>query len=372
MKQTISHILKIKSQGIHLACMLLALMVALGIAACSDDADEPTLNNLVGDWSGTSVYHNPVSGMKYRYLNISFEANGTGDFQYEAPTSLTVGYFTYSVKNNEVRCTGARAYSDGDVDEDFSMTLRIEGDRLIPLDKYDNFILTRDGSVTTDSNGNELIDHSEDIEGVWLNQGEVLVLEYGRYTLYQVASDTGYSSKSSGEYTYDYISKRFVLGITTYDVVFVNEKSMRLKNAATGNIIDLKRGSQSDVPQEANIAEMIINHHWCSKDNKYTFGFFSNGNATHYIEQSDIRVGSWGKAVLSAKGTFSMDGNKVICRYTDIYWEGGKYSDYKNIFPGWTYEGTRTKTYYVSEYYDEGVKLVDADGGKEIVLYQYI
>lgn len=134
--------------------LLMAIIISIGFTACSGDDDEPQQANIVGHWSGTHTYTNPVSGRKYSYLSIDFYADGTGMLEREGPSSTSVAYFTYQVSGTTITCTGARGNtSEEDIETNFNMTLRIEGDRIKPLERYTQYILTRDGSITTTSNG---------------------------------------------------------------------------------------------------------------------------------------------------------------------------------------------------------------------------
>lgn len=74
--------------------LLMAIIISIGFTACSGDDDEPQQANVVGHWSGTHTYTNPVSGRKYSYLSIDFYADGTGMLEREGPSSTSVAYFT--------------------------------------------------------------------------------------------------------------------------------------------------------------------------------------------------------------------------------------------------------------------------------------
>lgn len=145
----------------HIPSLIVMLLCAVMLVSCDKD-DEPSKSEIIGTWYGTRSYYNPAGGTKYQYLTIKFEANGTGSLEYEAPTSYSVAQFTYSVKKDIITCVGAYANSYGDIESDFEISLRIEGDRLIPLNRYTLFILTKDNSVMTDSNGNEVNNNNND------------------------------------------------------------------------------------------------------------------------------------------------------------------------------------------------------------------
>lgn len=131
------------------------------ISACEKSEDIYPYD-IVGSWKGTRTYNNPVGGIKYQYLYLDFYDDGTGKMEYESPVSYSIAYFEYSVSSNIVRCKGAYADTYGDVASDFQMTLTLEGDRLIPNDRFPDFILTKDGSVITDGNGEEIKDPSDE------------------------------------------------------------------------------------------------------------------------------------------------------------------------------------------------------------------
>lgn len=139
----------------------LSIVAGIIFIGCSKD-DDDQLNNIVGTWYGTRTYYNPVGGTKYQYLTFRFYDNYTGEYDYESPVSYEKGYFSYQIKGGLIVCKGATANTYGDVDADFVINLKIDADRLLPQEKYSVFILTRDGSVVTDGNGNEIRNEEAD------------------------------------------------------------------------------------------------------------------------------------------------------------------------------------------------------------------
>ena len=129
---------------------LCAVTMALCLSCGSDD--ETLRDDLLGTWYGIFKYKNPVSGTKYHYLDITLNENKTGEFSYERANDISVGHFTYTVSDSRIKCNGVSINSDGDV-EDLYLELKIDGNRLIPQNKFTHFILTKDGSVVTDSSG---------------------------------------------------------------------------------------------------------------------------------------------------------------------------------------------------------------------------
>ena len=139
--------MKITDFSKFLFSLIAILSVAFAFTSCSDD-DEQSNSAVVGSWFGTHSYNNPVSGTKYNYLSLWLEEDGTGSCEYDGSGQYVCASFRYSVSGNTVRCKGTYANSDDDYG-DFELILLIDGDRLIPQDRYTNFILTRDGSIET-------------------------------------------------------------------------------------------------------------------------------------------------------------------------------------------------------------------------------
>lgn len=347
----------------------LAVIISFAISSCSGDDDSPATKDISGSWSGTQAYTNPVSGTKYKYLTLTFNAGGKGDLTYESPVGYSYGIFSYTVINNQVKCTGVWATTDDDtVDTDFTMTLEIHGDRLIPIDRYSGFILTIDNSVITDDQGNELIDGSHLLPGVWISTDNSAILEFhdlNKYTLYQIDSDdrNSYSYSVSGEYSYDFLRNILIIGNSRNEVRTLNASELIMMNLDTYNLLSFKRGTSNDIPKGADIKDYLYNAAllWSSASSKETFKFNKNGNVV-YWERSNVQVGSWGKACLTAQGTYSVNNKTIICNFTDVSWEGGNYSQYANIFSGWEYNKPCTKTYTVTKAADGILELITPDG----------
>lgn len=65
--------------------------------SCKDN-DEPTSGyDVVGTWYGEYKYYNPAAGYKTQFLTITFNPDGTGELDYEAPTSFAKAFFRYEV-----------------------------------------------------------------------------------------------------------------------------------------------------------------------------------------------------------------------------------------------------------------------------------
>lgn len=329
-----------------------AIALVVCCASCDKD-DDLDKSGIVGTWFGTRTYYNPVGGTKYQYLTIEFKANGTGSFEYEAPTSYSVAKFVYSVTNNIVTCTGAYADTNGEVESDFEMKLRIEGDRLIPLDKYTVFILTKDNSVITDGDGNELTDDSELIRGVWLHSSREVVLvindkDFIEYTLMSTSSNI-YSKKTEGSFSYNLLQKYVLINGSKYDVISLSETILQLKSS-NGTLFNYTRGTTADIPtngQNSNKYKEILENSrlgWMTSND--CFIRFYDSNKVLYMERSSKTLGSWGHINLNARGSYSLSDKTITCTYTDVSWQSGD-SYAKDYFPEWNHGKTNTKIYTI-------------------------
>jgi len=67
-----------------------------------------------------------------------------------------MAYFEYTMSGNEVLCKGTSSgtIGGGGTNNNFSMTFHWDTNRLTPINQYTQFILTKDGSIETDQDGN--------------------------------------------------------------------------------------------------------------------------------------------------------------------------------------------------------------------------
>lgn len=342
-------------------------LMSLAFTSCGDDDGPSGGADIVGTWYGTRSYYNPAGGTKYQYLSVTFESNGTGSLDYESPVSISKGYFTYSVSGNTVTCNGAWANSYGDIDSNFTWTLELQGDRLLPQNMYSDFILTKDGSVETDGNGNEIIDNTSLLQQVWVADDGYTVVEFfanGEYEEYELSSPFGnsYSALNTGTYYYDSRNQTILLNnTTTLNIIEISSTTLKLQRGST--LLSYKVGSRSDIPSGANLKDFLcsggtsLGKHWITTG--YAF-YFGKDGSVQYIESSKATVHG-NKPSLDARGTYSVSGNKITCRFTDVSWEGGQYEDYKNIFPGWTYGQACTKVYTAEATASGDLKIVTPD-----------
>ncbi|MDE7409698.1 MAG: hypothetical protein K2N09_06720 [Muribaculaceae bacterium] len=358
--------------GIHY--LLICLICNILLISCGNSEDEETIiNNIIGSWYGTRTYYNPASGTKYQYLNITFESNGMGNLEYTAPSSHSYAKFNYKISGNKILCNGYYATDAYEMDsaEKFEMTLNIEGDRLIPLDRYSYFILTKDDSVMTDSNGNEVIDDSSMLNNVWVRTDgySVCVIENEKCTEYTLLKQYGkiYSSKTIYDIHYDVARKIIRFGTTEYDIVILNSSTLEIKNNKNHFIFTL--GSSKDIPSagesgdDDDVKALLVSARFGWKTNENItrlFNFIKDGRAI-YMEGSERSLGSIGRITLCADGSYTLKNRQITCQYTDVQWDYGDELT-KDWFPGWTYNKARTRKYTIRSISSESLTLEDEDG----------
>ena len=343
---------------------LLLIFTSFTFSSCSDNS-EPSYSSfeITGTWTGTRAYYNPAAGYKYQYLYVTFNSDGTGKIEYEAPNSYSIGYFTYSIAGNRISCLGARGISTGDIDPDFRMEMEIRGDRIIPLDKYTVFILTKDGSVITDGDGNEVIDQSGLIYGVWINRDGMSVVEFldnGVYTEYvlDASGSNSYTSVNYGEYSYDAVRKCIDINYSCFDIIDLTADYMVLESLS-GNVFYYDRGSVADIPTSLNTAGALAGNVWSTKNGQYSFAFHTDGTVV-YFEVSDRNYGSYGHISLRATGLYSVSGENLVCKFTDVSWHLS--GTYPNAFPGWTADAPVTKNYRIIVVPGSSLTVTDSEG----------
>lgn len=341
--------------------------------SCGDDNESNDLSQIIGSWYGTHSYYNPAGGTKYQYLTVSFDSNGLGSLEYESPVSISFANFTYSVQRNIIKCQGAYANSDGDWGSDFDMSLRIEGDRLIPIDRYTSFILTRDGSVETGGDGDEVIDDSEYIYGVWLHNdgGVVLVLDRTSFTEYTLMSGSTsvYRKKTEGSFSYNYRQNYILINNYQYDIVSLTKNSLQLQSTDTKKLYNYNRGTESDIPnngEDTTDYRAILELALMWKDDTRSF-VFHHSNQIAYYENSSKSYGSWGPISLVATGTYYIYGKNIYCSFSDVSWQDGK-SGAKDYFPGWVCGEEVTKVFSIESISTECLWLRH-ENGKTYYLY---
>lgn len=348
-----------------ISCALLTMCMLFSLS-CSD-GPESDWSQFVGSWYGTRYYNNPVGGIKYQYLTIELNADGTGSLDYEAPTSISKAYYVWSVSGNYIECNGGYASSNGDIDASFYLRLRIEKDRLIPENHYNVFILTRDGSVMTDGDGNEAPNpeqQADKIFNTWVESSGLVVLNLessGRYQEYTLSSPYAktYADMVEGYCSFEPLKNRLSIDYTGWDVLELTDYNLLIKNG--NKTISYNRGSVSDIPTSVDLGKYITSTRlgWADDDDKYCFWFSDNGTVT-YMENSGQSYGSFGRVYLSAKGVYTLSGQKLTCYYNDVYWDYGT-SGAADFFPGWICGQPCTQVYNIEECYS-GLRLTFPNG----------
>ena len=356
--------------------LLLACVMTI-LTGCGDDGqdDEPTsdITDIEGTWYGTRSYINN-GAVKYQNIILRLNSDNTGAMEYESQTSYSVAYFVWSVSGGYLICDGAYASTSGDVAADYHMECRIESGRLIPTGQFSAFILTKDNSVMTDGDGNEIDSPERQIElltNVWVTTDGKKVIRfysggtYDEYTLDYAGSGT-YSTCVSGSYSFAPLNKTLTLNTTLWTVVTLSESRLVLqKGTAT---VEYRIGDSSDIPSGANLAEYLTSaSRWADSSGKYTFMFRSDGDVT-YFEDSFRKYGSWGDVALVANGTFYVSGSEVTCNFSSVTWTYGG-TDTADYFPDWTYERPCTKTYRIEVTPSSALQVTMPDS-KVVYLYK--
>lgn len=338
---------------------LLGLIFILSILFCSCNDQEN--NEIIGTWYGTRMYNNPVGGTKYQYLTVNFGYDKEGSLEYESPTGYTYALFTYSIKGHTIECWGTSANTDGEVTSGFSLTLRIEGERLIPVDQYTQFILTKDNSVITDGNGNEAIYNQNSLLGVWLSNDGYSVYDFGetectQYTLNGYKSKY-YSAMITKPYSYDFVQNTITMGGNRYQISILNENTLAMNES--NNYLTFYRGNRSDIPSKGNNAdtELLCKPFcWIAGDTGYSnykktsesiisLQFYDRNKISMTFSYTTYSSsGIWGSTstkTIGARGTFSLQGSKLSCNFTDITISAGNAHEYL----GWVEGQSKAETY---------------------------
>ena len=364
--------MKNPKQHLRILFSIILIISNIILTACSNNNEDNIMQkDIIGSWYGTRSYYNPASGTKYQYLNMTFESNSTGDLEYTAPTSYTYAKFNYRISGSKILCDGYFATDAYEMDtaEKFEMTLSIEGGRIIPLDKYPLFILTKDNSVMTDGDGNEVIDDSNLLNNVWIRDDgySICVIESGKCTEYILLNKYGsmYGEKYTSNISYDPARRTITFGTTEYDLIILTSSILEIKNSK--NHFVFNAGTPKDIPTSGDNGDdtdikALLNSApmgWQTKDGK-CFNF-TKSNIAVYLENSHRNLGSSGEISLSAKGTYTLSNKLITCDYTEIYWERG-FDLTKDWFPGWTYGKARTRKFTIKSISYSALILEDEDG----------
>lgn len=216
------------------------MLFAVLAASCGkDEPDGMSKADLLGNWYGTRYYNNN-GNIKYQYFTLKLNSDKTGSMEYEAPTSYSTAYFKWKVSGDRVVCKGAFANTSGDVSDDYTLECRIENDRLIPIGTYSFFILTKDNSVMTDGEGNEVLAPDEQLyllQNVWVASDKTSVLSFYPGGVYEEhvlthAGSNEYSELNRGEYSFSPFNKTLTLGTSLWNALTLDSQNLVIKNGA--------------------------------------------------------------------------------------------------------------------------------------------
>lgn len=326
-----------------------AAILVLFVTSCSDDVS-PSYDDLSGTWYGTRYYMNNGT-VKYQYITLVLNSDGTGSMEYESPVSFSAANFTWSVNGNKLVCRGAYANTYGEMSGSYLLECKIENGRLLPIGQFSSFILTKDNSVMTDGDGKEVANPEEQLymlQNVWVSEDRTTVVEFfpGKSYDEYVLSSPGakyYTEFNTGDYSFNPFSKRLTMNSINWDVLTLNKEKLVLQNGS--KLIKYNIGTRDDIPSQVNLKKYLTSATWGDDKGKYMFVFKDDGSVI-YLEDSGRRYGSYGSIVLRAEGNYNVSGSSVTCRFTDVSWEYGA-SGTSNWFPGWTYGKSCTKTYKI-------------------------
>lgn len=315
-----------------------SLFIAITVlTSCSKE----NVVDIVGTWIGTSSYVNPVSGRKYQYLYVTFNSDKSGMLEYEGPSNYTAYAFYYKVHGNIVECVGAKSYSDGEIDANYAISFRLEGDRLLPLDDYTRFILTKDGSVETDFEGNELVDNSKLLENIWVRTDNLSVLEIKEKKAYEYPLSSAESKKYvtilEYDFSYDFRENYIWFDMIGFDILDITKDHLKLKRDDS-KVYEYRVGDKDDIPTEPDLKAFLqYNFIWKQENGSGSFTFMNN-SVTHFLH--------YDKYTLGASGPYTVVGNVLTVNFGTPTIEWGKPSDISKYFPGWSNEPC-TKEYKV-------------------------
>lgn len=339
------------------------LIILLTVSACT--GDEPDYEDLSGTWYGTRLYINN-GAVKYQYITLTLNQDKTGSMEYESPASFSAARFTWKISGDRLICDGAYADTYGDVTGNYNLECRIEKDRLYPVGQFSSFILTKDNSVMTDGEGNEIAsaeDQASMLQNVWVLTDKTVVVEffpggsYDEYFLSYPGADI-YTKYSTGEYRFSPMAKTLTVGSTQWNVETLDSENLVLRNGT--NTLSYTIGSRNDIPSTVDLKSYLASTSgWSDSKSKYFFSFSTDGMVS-FIEDSGRRYGSYGRISLIARGTYSVSGSTVTCYFSDVHWEYGS-TGTSNWFPGWVCNQSCTKRYIVEVTQSSSIKVTFPD-----------
>ena len=206
-----------KHKLIYPVATFITVLFGCALTACSSDEPEGITEqegitnisekDIPGLWYGKHVYPRGNGSYGTQFLSVWFYEDHTGKLEYESPTSIAAGVFTWEFSNNTIQCIGGHASSANDSGEIINICFRVEGNRLYPEGKYENFILTTDGSVEI-YEGKEVSDQSELLQQEWISSDGLTILwpySNNEFYYYELSSPYGkFKAFEKGNYNYSY------------------------------------------------------------------------------------------------------------------------------------------------------------------------
>lgn len=343
--------------------IILDLLFVLAVVSC-DKISESVSRDIQGSFYRTIVWSGGVQRMNY-----TFNDDMTGSW-YSSGRVEQWAHFTYSISRNRITCIGAYGNSSGKVSE-YTNEL-IYADDCVYSKNLDDCYGREE--IVVDESGREIPDLSDMIyNSVWRYDDRIWYFDDSDnmydYFLYEDSNDE-YFACAKRSYSYERLYGILNIGTSRCEIYALNETFMSLKIPGASSPAYLYRAEFNDLPSTINLYGCLTSAsywrsdwNWNSKRYLCYFDFDKDGSVT-YGEHSNVMVGSYGHATLSAEGTFMLSGDKIICEFTDVSWPGGYMEKYRNIFPGWEYDKPCVKSYELFTEDTQELVITDSSGKK--------
>lgn len=242
------------------------LLVATTSCSDNDEPDSVDYESLSGVWYGTRCYNNN-GAVKYQNITLTLNQDKTGSMEYESEVSFSAARFTWSISGDRLICQGAYASTSGDISGSYNLECRIEKDRLYPTGQFSYFILTKDNSVMTDGEGNEIASAEDQLymlQNVWVSTDKKSVIEFypgGEYDEYVLSypGSNDYTEFNTGKYHFNPLLKTLTVNTTLWEVVTLDRENLVLKKEQPHCLIPLGRVMIFRLNQ---ILKLIFHQQW--------------------------------------------------------------------------------------------------------------